>query len=107
LYFLQEDEGASLQIITKDMTGAMIDSYWISGNDYVGFTSNTGGFDIVATEALTSAVANANSAVQTVTAPAKADGTPSGIVANRTGNDVTLAIDESITWIFDCGGAGV
>lgn len=51
--------------------------------------------------------AKADSAVQSVTAPAKADGTPSGIVASRTGNDVTLAIDESITWIFDCGGAGV
>ena len=79
----------------------------IQGNDYVEFTNSTNNTcELQATTALTSAVANANSAVQTVTAPAS-ETAPSGIVATRTGNDVTLAIDDTITWIFDCGGAGV
>ena len=52
------------------------------------------------------AVGLADTAVQTVTAPAVTSGdttVPSGIVVNRTGNNVTLALDSSITFIFDCG----
>lgn len=47
----------------------------------------------------------ADSAVQTVTAPVTADGKPNGLVVNRAGgsNDVTIGIDETITWVFDCG----
>ena len=41
-----------------------------------------------------------NAAVQTVTAVA--DG---GLKATRTGNDVTIEIDDTFTFIFDCGGA--
>ena len=33
--------------------------------------------------------------------------TDSGLKATRTGNTVAIAIDESITFVFDCGGAGV
>ena len=43
-----------------------------------------------------------DAAVQTVTA-----GTGSGLKATRTGNDVAIEIDDTIVWVFDCGGSGV
>ena len=46
--------------------------------------------------------AKLDSAVQTVTAAAD-----SGLKATRTGNDIAIEIDESVTFIFDCGNSGV
>ena len=43
-----------------------------------------------------------NAAVQTVTAAAD-----SGLKAVKTGTDVAIEIDDSITWVFDCGNASV
>ena len=44
--------------------------------------------------------AKLDAAVQTVTA-----GT--GLTATKTGTDVTIAFDDTVTFIFDCGGSGV
>lgn len=44
--------------------------------------------------------AKLDSAVQTVTAAAD-----SGLKATRTGNDIAIEIDDSVVFIFDCGGA--
>ena len=46
--------------------------------------------------------AKLDSAVQTVTAAAD-----SGLKATRTGNDIAIEIDDSVTFIFDCGNSGV
>lgn len=43
-----------------------------------------------------------SAAVQTVTAAAD-----SGLKATKTGTDVAIEIDDSITFVFDCGGASV
>jgi hypothetical protein len=43
-----------------------------------------------------------DTAVQTVTAAAD-----SGLKATKTGTDVKIEINDTITWIFDCGGASV
>lgn len=43
-----------------------------------------------------------DSAVQTVTAAAD-----SGLKATKTGTDVAIEIDDTITWVFDCGDSGV
>lgn len=40
--------------------------------------------------------------VDTVTAAAD-----SGLKATRTNNDIAIEIDDTITWVFDCGGSGV
>ena len=44
----------------------------------------------------------ADTAVQDVTAAAD-----SGLKATRTNNDIAIEIDDTITWVFDCGGSGV
>lgn len=46
--------------------------------------------------------AKLDTAAQTVTAAAD-----SGLKATRTGNDIAIAIDDSIVFVFDCGDAGV
>lgn len=46
--------------------------------------------------------AKLDAAVQTVTTAAD-----SGLKATRTGNDIAIEIDDSVTFIFDCGDAGV
>jgi hypothetical protein len=48
------------------------------------------------------AKATADTAIQSVTAAAD-----SGLKATQTGTSVAIEIDESITWIFDCGGASI
>lgn len=50
------------------------------------------------TEVIAPVAETANSAVQTVTAAAD-----SGLKATRTGNDIAIEIDDSVTFIFDCG----
>jgi hypothetical protein len=44
--------------------------------------------------------AKLDAAVQTVTAAAD-----SGLKATRTGNDIAIEIDNTLTFVFDCGGA--
>ena len=48
------------------------------------------------------AKATADTAIQSVTAAAD-----SGLKATQTGTSVAIEIDESITWIFNCGGASI
>ena len=49
----------------------------------------------------------ADTAVQTISTPADADGEPNGLKAVKTGTDVAITIDDSIVWVFDCGNSGV
>ena len=49
----------------------------------------------------------ADTAIQSISTPGDADGEPNGLKAVKTGTDVAITIDDSITWIFDCGNASV
>ena len=49
----------------------------------------------------------ADTAVQTITAPAGTDGKPNGLKVARKGNDVTLGFDPDVVFVFDCGNSGV
>lgn len=48
-----------------------------------------------------------NSAVQTISTPADADGEPNGLKAVKTGTDVAISIDDSVTFVFDCGSSAL
>lgn len=60
-------------------------------------TAHTGDGDVHVT---TADKTTWNAAVQTVTAAAD-----SGLKAVKTGTDVAIEIDDTIVWVFDCGGA--
>lgn len=49
----------------------------------------------------------ADSAIQTVTAPAGTDGKPNGLKVAREGNDVTIGFDPDVVFVFNCGNSGV
>lgn len=51
--------------------------------------------------------AKADTAIQTLTAPAGEDGKPNGLKVAREGNDVTIGFDPDVVFVFDCGNSGV
>lgn len=49
--------------------------------------------------------AAADSAVQSISTPAGADGEPNGLKAVKTGTDVAISFDDSVVFVFNCGSA--
>lgn len=59
--------------------------------------------DLANTYASKAQGAKADTAVQTISTPADADGEPNGLKTVKSGTDVAVSIDETVTWVFDCG----
>jgi hypothetical protein len=49
--------------------------------------------------------AAADTAVQSISTPAGANGEPNGLKAEKTGTDVAISFDDSVVFVFNCGTA--
>ena len=84
-------------------------------NDLVDIYQGDKGIEITSdkvvrlTDEIIRALELAHTSVQAITANGTDENTPSGLIAtkNEENNSYNIAIDDSITFIFNCGGAGV
>lgn len=84
-------------------------------NDLVDIYQGDKGIEITSdkvvrlTDEIIRALELAHASIQAITANGADENTPSGLIAtkNEENNSYNIAIDDSITFIFNCGGAGV